>query len=437
MFGTLGGWILRGGEAVISYIRSRLWPVPVVLATVLVIAAELLSQVHVPAGSATERWLWPGESSAAESMLSLLAGSSLTVISLTMSMTLVVLQLASANSPRLLREFTSDFSTQLLLGGFFGLFGYCLVVLRNLPPDPPGHVPALAVGIAPLLALLVVGGLIAFIAYLVQLLRIDLVMSEVRNEGSRVLRAVYGPVESPFPRGDAPPTAGGVPMRAQKAGYVQFIDLDELFRSLRSTGYTVVVDVRPGDRIRPGHPLGRVVCEHEDGPGDVSDRLTDMFVIGDERTMDQDVSFAVRQLADVAVKALSPGVNDPTTATHALDFLGDLLSQRARYPDGHQRLVHGDGSELYLRGYDLDELLLLSTDQILRYGGAEPAVLSAILSVSRDLAAHTVPDQRRHEAVQQLIDRVSWTIGRHIPDPVAADRVRDEVDTTRVALRTV
>ncbi|GAB2738729.1 hypothetical protein GCM10027174_10020 [Salinifilum aidingensis] len=434
MFGTASGWFRRGGEALISQVRSRLWPVPVAMAAVLVIAAELLSRAHVHPRSATARWLWPGESSAAESMLSLLAGSSLTVISLTMSITLVVLQLASSNSPRLLREFTSDVSTQLLLGGFFGLFGYCLVVLRNLAEGPTARIPALAVGIAPMLALAVVAGLIAFIAHLVALLRIDLIMSEVRDEGSRVLGTVYGPAESPFPRG-TPPQGPGAPLRAPKAGYVQFIDLDDLFRSVRSTGRSIVVDVRPGDRVRPGHALGRVMGDQEGLPDDVHHRLAAMFVIGDERTMDQDVSFPFRQLVDVAVKALSPGVNDPTTAIHALGFLGDLLSQRAHYPDGHHRLAHGDGTELHSRGYDLDELLLLSTDQILRYGGAEPAVLSGLLSTSRDLAERTRSDQRRHDAVQQLIDRVSWAIERHISDPVAADRTRHDVDSTRAAIR--
>ncbi|MFD0902123.1 DUF2254 family protein [Actinomadura sediminis] len=435
MLGTVGGWLRRGGEVVISHMRSRLWPVPVAVAAVLIVAAELLSRVRSRPHGALARGLWPSDISTAESMLSLLASSSLTVISLTMSMTLVVLQLASNNSPRLLREFTSDFSTQLLLGGFFGLFGYSLVVLRNLPPEPSARIPALAVGVALLLALAVVAGLIAFIAYLVRLLRIDLVMSEVRNAGVRALRVVYGPTGAPLTRGDAPRDPG-VPLRARRAGYVQFIDMDELFRHARRADYSIAIDVRPGDRVRPGHVVGRVWNGHGDVPEDLRTKLADSLVIGDERTMDQDVAYAYRQLADVAVKALSPSVNDPTTATHALGLLGDLLGERARYPDGYGRFARDDGPALYLRGYDLDELLLLSTDQILRYGGAEPAVVSAILSVVRDLADYTMTDERRRDAVEQLVARTSWSIGRHIADPVVADRVRREVDGTRATLRT-
>lgn len=318
---------------------SSLWFVPTLMVLAALLAAYGLVHLDAAIGTAwTARYplLFGAGAAGARGMLSAIASSMITVAGLIFSLTLATLaQVASQYTSRLLRNFMRDRTNQVVMGFFVSIFVYCLVVLRTIRGGDEGSfVPSLAVAFGLLLALVSIGMLIFFIHHIAASIQAANIVAGVAAETEKLLDKVFperlGAAATPTERTElaAGPALHWQPLPALATGYVQGIDYDELLTFAHRAGVVVRMEHAIGSFVVAGGALASVASS-EGRPLPATDhlskRLADCCRIGNQRTLDQDVGFGLRQLVDIALKALSPGINDTTTAVMCVDRLGSLL----------------------------------------------------------------------------------------------------------------
>ncbi len=268
-------------------------------------------------------------------MLSAIAGSMITVAGLTFSITMLTLQLASSQfGPRLLRNVMRDRGNQVVLGTFISTFVYCLLVLRTVRGvEGASAVPHLSVAVGVLLALASIGVLIYFIHHVADAIRIETVLAQLAREANAAIDRLY-----PKRLGEEPTGAvgglpddfekRGTPIRPEQSGYVQRIDAEALMTAAKHHDLVLRVEARPGrfvstrDAVLRAYRVDKISEQ-------VVQALQGTFGIGADRSPDQDVAHALRLIVEIAQRALSPGINDPTTALYCLDRLEECLARLA------------------------------------------------------------------------------------------------------------
>ncbi|MFD1720620.1 DUF2254 domain-containing protein [Amnibacterium endophyticum] len=405
--------------------QTRLWPLPViglVVAVLLGVAVPLLDEAlddRMPTVLRTV--LFSGGPDAARTVLSAVAGSLITVTSLTFSLTVVTLQLASSQfSPRLLRTFSRDRFVHAVLAVFLGTFAYTLVVMRTIRNDGDAgglFVPELGVTLTVLATLAAVVCIVLFLAHLSSQIRVEMILERVRKETETTIdrsldRRGSAPDSPPAP--PRPPHDAAL-LIAPRTGVLASADEDALLQAAADASAVVLVEAQPGDSVVAGTPVGRCWASRGDPPtGEALDRLRTRVLaalqIGPERTAAQDVAFGLRQLADVADKALSPGINDPTTAVHALGHLSGALCHALRHELGPRLLRdEHDAVRVVLRRPGFHDLLDDAIAQPRRFGADSPDVLGRIARLLQEVA-WCVPDADAAASVRQQVVRTRQTV---------------------------
>jgi uncharacterized membrane protein len=427
--------------------RVQLWPVPTLGVTLGVAAGFGLPRLdaavddRLPASLATH--LFGGGADAARAVLSAIAGSMITVTSLTFSLTVVTLQLASSQySPRLLRTFSRDRVVHGTLALFLSTFVYALTVLRTVrtaDDDQATFVPQLSVTLAFALALASVLALVGFLAHLTGQVRVEAVLRNVHAEASATARAVTAEHDDSGPTRAALPTrpTTAEPVLARSSGFLVAVDEEDLLAAAEEADAVVLVEALPGASVVAGTPVGVAWPRAGRFDPETWQRLAQgaagSIRTGFERTAAQDVAYGLRQLTDVAVRALSPGVNDPTTAVHALGHSSALLGELADRDLGPRVLRDADDRvRAVLRRPDLGDLLDEAVTQPRRYGAGDPAVLGRLLTLLDELAWRArLPEQRR--AIADQLARVRATADAQPFDTTERDRLAElaaRVETT-------
>jgi uncharacterized membrane protein len=405
-------------EAWWEYVRGALWVLPTIAVVTALGIGLVLSQIEV---SSTQWFVFQGTPDDARTLLIAISSTLATVIALVLGLTVVALQLASTQfSPRLLRNFLRDRTNQVVLSVFVATFTYSTAGLFTVGVSAGQRVedyPRLAVSFA--LALLFVSllMLVFFVHHLAHSIQIDEVMRGVERSTLRVIAhdlPSQGVSGEPAP---APPT-WAVAVPAYQSGWVQAMRPDVLLAVAREHDLVAVVSTMVGESVVEGAPLVWVWAPSPQAtppdPASFHETLRVAIRLGYERTAEQDVAFGVRQLADIAVKALSPAINDPYTAIQALEHLGVLLAKLVRRPLGNQHLYDDAGAtRVVVPGRDLSYYLDLATGQIRRYGCSEPRVDRALLRVLATTGSFCHdPDDRvliaRH--VQLVVEDAERTI---------------------------
>jgi uncharacterized membrane protein len=398
--------------------RTQLWPLPLLAVVVAVLAGLVLPLLDA---SVADDWtfLFDGGPEAARSLLVAVAGSLITVTALTFSLTVVTLQLASSQfSPRLLRTFTADRVVQGTLALLLATFIYSITVLRSVRSATADHgefVPQLSVTVAYVLTVASVLALVGFLAHLVREIRVDTMLRNVHREASLTLSAVFPDAGEPDPDVLERPRAAAH-LTADGSGFVTFIDEAALLKAAVTHDACLIVDRVVGDNVVAGTPIGRAWVASGigglsgDGLADLQQSSAAAISIGFERTSAQDVGYGLRQLTDVVVKSLSPGINDPTTAIHAIGHCSALLGDIAAADPGPRTLRDEEGkARVTLDGPSLADLLDLAVSQPRRYGAADPDVLSRLFMLLAELAwSSDVPAHRR--AVSDQLGRLRGTV---------------------------
>ncbi len=401
----MSGWVADVRDAG----RSRLWPIPT-LAIVIAVGVGLglpeLEAARQGAPAAVDGWLFGGDAEAARSVLSTIAASLTTVTALTFSLTVVTLQLASSQfSPRLLRTFSSDLFVQSTLALFLATFIYSVTVLRavrNSTDDNSGEfVPAAAVTLAFVLVVASVVALVLFLAHLSAQIRVETLLRTVRLEAAHTMRAVL-PERGSAEAGHAVPAppAEAVLLAATAHGFLTRIAAEGLVKVAVDEDVVLSIDLYPGCFVVEGTPLGRAWsagAERLDAERAdiIAKRIARCVQTGVERTASQDVGYGLRQLTDVASRALSPGINDPTTAVHALGHISALLCELTAFEVGPALVRDQDNRvRVVLQRPDFATYVDLGISQPRRYGAPDPQVLAAIFQVLMDLSHRVAPGQR-------------------------------------------
>ncbi|MDF2705042.1 MAG: hypothetical protein K0R62_694 [Nonomuraea muscovyensis] len=400
-----------GGRLIVlrDTLRTQLWLLPSVGVGLALGLGVGLPQLDARLGRDLPPWmtgyLFGGGASAARTVLGAIAGSLITVTSLTFSMTLVTLQLASSQfSPRLLRTFARDRFVQATLALFLATFIYALTVLRTIRSAGESRevfVPQIAVTTGFVLALVSVLALVLFLAHLARELRAETTLLRVHGEANETIRRVLPPrrFESVDVRPVSPPPEA-VPLPAGASGFVLRMDESSLLSAAVEADVVLLIDCCPGSLLVAGTPMGagwpRAATSFD---ADIELRLTRQVArairTGPERTAAHDVTYGLRQLIDVAVKALSPGINDPTTAVHALGHVSVLLCDLAGRQLGPRPLRDERGRvRVMLYQPNLADLLTMTLAQPLHYGAHDSAVLAQMFFLLRDLAWCATSDQR-------------------------------------------
>ena len=404
---------------------TSLWPWPVAAGIIAVVVALALTRWGPAPESDAGRRLWPGGQEAAQVLLQVVVASVVTATSITFSLVVVALQVASQQfSPRLLRGFSRDPVLKVVLAVLVGTFAYSITLLRSAGGSQ--EVPPLAMLGTYLSALASLGALLVFINHMATAMRVDTMMVSVHSDSRRGIARFYPAYEERLQAIPAVPPRGAVVVPSRRSGFVRRIDVPTLADHARRADLVFVLEVRPGDHVVVGTPVA--AAWSLDGPTDL-DEATDIaergIEIGYERTLEQDPSFGFRKLADIAVKALSPSINDPVTATHAVGHMGDLLVRLTGRRLGPQPHDDDDGTlRVVTVDRDFRYYLDLACGQVRRYGAREPTVLIGLLRMLRDVAVSARDDLQRDEIRRQ----VRLVVGAVPPDELLPEDARDVHD---------
>ncbi len=405
--------LTHGWEA----LRSSYWFVPALMA--LGAAALALGMVALDGRVGSEAveslgWIYTGGPEGARGVLSTIAGSMITVAGVTFSVLVVALSLAASQfGPRVLGSFMRDAGNQVVLGAFAGIFLYCLLVLRTVRggEEAGRFVPHLAVTLGVGMAVVGVGVLIYFVHHAAVSIQVTSVIAALAEDLDAGVDRLFPEVaEDAAPAGSMPAPSASV--AAYRDGYVQAIDYDRLAEAARDRSATLRLDPRIGTFVARGDPLAWVHLPA--AAAELGDEVRGAFVLGSSRTPSQDVEFSVQQLVDVAVRALSPGINDPFTAAACVDRLGAALARVAERPDAPG--VHRDGEgvpRVLADPAGFERLVEAAFSPIRQYAGGSQAVLLRLLDALARIARHARGEDRR-EIVRDHAARVLATAGRHL-----------------------
>lgn len=354
----------------------------------------------------------------ARGMLQAVASSMVTVAGVVFSLTLLVLSQASSQySPRVLRNFLRDRVTQSVLGIFLGVYAYCLVVLRGMGGDT-ADMPVLAIlgGLAA--ALVSVVYLIYFFHHLAESLQLENILGEIEAETLPVVARLYphgaGVPDDEDSERDEQPSTLTFTVAANRPGYIQDIELASLMKIAERLDAIIYIPRCVGEFVVQGKPLAFVAAESAPGT-ELIDKVDDAFSLGLTRSIQQDAAFGIRQMVDVAMKALSPGVNDTTNAIMVLDRISVIMIELTARHFPHRRRLLDDKLRLVVARPSFESLLGLSFDQIRHWGGQNPAVLGRLLEVLGDMLAVS-PTNRRRALIQAYAQRVLAAAERGIDE---------------------
>ncbi|MFY0523489.1 DUF2254 domain-containing protein [Archangium gephyra] len=397
-----------------EYFRTSLWLAPAasVLAAISLVAALL--RVDQSIGQHRQAWyLFNGQPDSAREFLSTIASSLMAFTGVVFSITILVLQLASSQfSPRVLRTFLEDKLTQFSMGMFVGSFAYAMMLLpevRDGTDQNPGFVPAFSIFVAFALVILCLGVFVRYIHHMAHSIRAVNVVRRVADETRRSIQRMYPeqaeePAE-PIPLPPEPPDL--VIPHDRPPGVVVAVEEEELMTLARHRDVIIGLVPLVGDFLPRGAPLFKVW-----GKGRLSpEEPRDYVVVGAERTPHQDPAFGFRQLVDVADRALSAAINDPTTAVQALDQIHDLLRSLATRAIPAPTRVDASGQlRLILPRPDWETFVRLGLDEIREYSEGDIQVARRLRAVLVDLLS-VAPAERR-TVIQEQLDLLEAAIRR-------------------------
>ncbi len=406
-----------------QFVRGSIWLVPViggVTGTLCGIAAAETGR-H---SSLPESWTY--SAGTAQAVLASVVGASVGLTGFVVTVSVLIVQMATGTfSARYMRIFYRDGMLKAVLAVLVGTLTFSYELLRRVEQN---SVPSLGVTLA---GFFLAGGVLLFLVFLnrsIHRLRPVAVAALVARAGRRSFEGVLRDVE----RADAPvyvlgayaaDTLPTLVVESPSAGAVQALDARGLTRFARERDCLVVVRPAVGDFV----PEGAVLFEVYGGTGldgAAATRLRSMIVLGVERTIEQDPAFALRVMVDIAIRALSPAVNDPTTAVQVLNHLGEnlrLLGSAGR-PGDDADDVQALSPGLVVRGRHWEDIVELAFTEIRRYGGSSVQVVRRLRALLEDLRERVRPAYR--QAVEDELARLDATIEEHWGDTVDLDRAR-------------
>lgn len=376
-------------------------------------------------------WLYLGGADGARALLSTLAGATLTLAGVVFSMNLVALTMASQQlGPRLLHNFVRDIGSQFTLGTFTAIFSFCIIVLREVQGEDglvDRFIPHLSVSLAGVMALGGLVTLIYFVHHVAIQIQAPVVVANVGLELEATIRSEFKHKLDPEQertnyatlleeRSQPDFQKDTAIIEAPESGYIQAVDFERLV--LLATRYDMVLRLL----LRPGHFAIEGVGLLQAFPAEaltdkLEKELKECIVIGRRRDATQDIEFAVNELCEVAVRAMSPGINDPFTCISCIDWLSAAIEElfqrdcpREHFCDDEDRL------RLIWHPPTHEGVMDSAFNQIRQFGYASPAVMTRLLESYSRIAGHVrTPGER--DAVRKHADMAIRACRARFPEP--------------------
>jgi uncharacterized membrane protein len=409
-------------------LRTNLWLVPtveIVLAAALFAGTYALDRAAYDGSLHFPSWVISGTADAARQILTTIAAAVITVVTLVFSITIVTLTLASTQfGPRMLRNFIRDRITQLTLGSFVATFVYAILTLISIGPGSHGEfVPHLSITVTMVLVIVDVGVLVVFIDHIAKSIQLPQVIASIAGD---LARAIEAEVALPTPDSIAPKTGPSLSemlvrldedsavVSAPSSGYLQYVSMSTLIEIASRSHAVIRLLRRPGHFVVEGEPLANV-WPAAAAPG-VARALGGAHATGPHRTLTQDLSFAVDQLVEIAIRALSPAVNDTFTALACIDWLGDGLGKIASR--WRPATVHRDASgrvRVIAVTVGFERLLERAHDKIRQASRGMPAVMIRQLDGLAKVIAYTASPEQRDLVLAQA-DMIMRSCEESVPE---------------------
>lgn len=382
-------------------LQSSYWFLPSLMALAGIILAFTILWLDQTSSVKTGelQWIYQGGPEGARGLLSSVAGSMITVAATAFSITIVALQLAASNfGPRLLRNFMQDTGNQAVLGTFIATFLYCLLVLRTIHGQNYNpYVPQLSVTVGLLLTVASIGVLIYFIHHASMIIQASHVIKSVASELDEAIDRLFPEEIGHSELDNRPPPEGlltefdaqAYPLKSTNTGYLQIIDEQLLLELASKHNLLLHIQSKPGDFVVQSsclvlaYPGNRISQK-------LNKEINRAFLLGRERTEQQDIQFPINQLVEIALRALSPGINDPFTAIRCVDRLGAALTQLVQRPVPSAYRYDTEGKlRVIAEPVPFEALIDGAFSQIRRYGVADVAVTVRLLDAIALIANHT------------------------------------------------
>ena len=431
-------------------LRSSLWFVPGLMIAGSIVLALLL----IDAESLVDRQmllkyprLFGLGADGSRGMLTAIASSMLTVAALAFSLTLAALAQASAQyTPRILRNFMRDRVNQFVLGYFVSVFGYCLVVLRTIRgASDLEFVPALGVMGGLVLAIGGIVVLIYFIHHIATSLQVSEIIGNIVDETREAVGTIF-PKEMGKSAEKPEKTEAEIiekyknwrKIPAQKSGYIQLVDTDQLTEWARENEFIVKMERGIGQFVGKGAALVSLTGDGQNFEQNINDETEDeinnLFSINRYRTIEQDIGFGIRQIVDIALKALSPGINDTTTAITCIDFLGVILGEIAEKQLPEPVRIEDGKICVLVKADDFRKYVETSFDQIRISGEANQAIFQRLIGVLAYVAENTEKEDRR-QIVREQIELVREFAEQTLQTEYEKQKVKVKLQKAKNALK--
>lgn len=371
---------------------------------------------------------------ASRATVTTLVSAVVAAISLVVTGTIVAVQVAAGQfSPRLLRDAVEDKALQVSLAVLVGTVAYGLWLLPQLGDDDP---PRLAVAVAVAAGMADVGLLVLFLRKIVQRLRLEAIIGRLVRGTMDAIDRVH-PMDTEQREVELPDDAMSI--SARRSGYVRDVALDALARAGTDHGLHVRVRPRIGTFLVAGTDAAYVWPADGGEPPDdeeldrLGGRVDAAITLGVDRTLMDDPGYGIRHLVDIACRAVSPGINDPTTAVQCIDNATGLLVELSRRPL-HDSVVEHDGCTATVSRPDFEAMLELAQTQVLLYGGRDPWVLEALVRQLRDVAQGGADDARRRAVadrarlLREHLDASDYTVSERAIVESALSQVNLDTD---------
>ena len=410
-----------------SRLSNNYWSVPAGMVTIAIGLAFLLPWVDQVSGGSravVPGWIYQGGPEGARALLSTIAGSMITVAALTFSITIVGLSTASQQfGPRLLRNFIKDRGYQIVLGTFLAAFVYCLLVLRTVRSNSSEQfVPYVSLAAGMLFAVAGVGVLVYFIHHAVFSMRAETLVAATGRELRLAIDRLFPPVQDDRSPTWKPPRSlpegfpsGAREIAAESSGYIQAIDTGGLLKLAHQNGLVLRLEHRVGHFLT--QESGLLDAWPDTAPSEeLTTELNDCFVFGTQRSLNHDVESAVDQLAEIALRALSPGINDPDTAVACIDQLADALGRVGERTIPPALLTYEDEVRLVTYPLTYSRLVDAAFSRIRQYGRGSVPVILRLLEAIASLTPRVQHDAHRTALFRQA--RMLWRASQEsVPEP--------------------
>ena len=418
MYNLRGGFLIR----------------PLIIALALGCAGALFSWLEemFPAVSAwVPRTIFPSHADpqVAQVILAGIAASMMTVVSIVFAILLMTLTLASMQfSPRIIVSFARDRATQWTLGIFLGTFSYCMAALPAARSLPHPFAPVATVLGAMVLALVCVAWLLFFIHHISQAISVNHIVDRIARETEDVIDDIM-----PWPhwperlqQTHVPPTQDEIAVLSAESGYIRFADTKRLLELAKHYHVRIRVLRRVGHFVPAGVPLAMVAKGDRLGQEGTA-RVVAAFDMGPTRTLQQDVEFGVLQIVDIALKAISPAVNDPSTGINCVDQLSRIVIRYASRQPPDELLFDPPGVVRVSIGWiQFPRLLDAAFEQIRMYAKSDAAVSLRLLRALGDIATTTPDPEYRKILIERGWRTVAGCAERMGDDEMRELRIRQE-----------